>query len=262
MRAFVFFLILANLLFLAWAQGYLGASSNPDALRIQQQLLAERVRVVARDEPPSADQVPAATPAAAPAAHGEKTEAADPATADSTADKADKVDKAAESAAAGAPAKATEACLQLAEMPLGEVERIETLAARDAAEVKVVRAASREGNASYWVYIPPLATRRDAENKVNELKKLQVSDYFIMQENGPNNRAISLGLFSTREAAETYLEELRGKKVRSAQIAEKNIKPTLVVLELRGQESALGALGKTVATTFPDSKPAACKTAQ
>ena len=41
MRALVFLLILANLLFFAWTQGYLGNTANPDALRLQQQLLAE-----------------------------------------------------------------------------------------------------------------------------------------------------------------------------------------------------------------------------
>ena len=53
MRALVFLLILANLLFLAWTQGYFGAAANPDAFRLQQQLLAERITVVARDEPPT-----------------------------------------------------------------------------------------------------------------------------------------------------------------------------------------------------------------
>ena len=53
MRAFVFLLILANLLFLAWSQGYFGVSSNPDAFRVQQQLLADQVKIVARDDPPA-----------------------------------------------------------------------------------------------------------------------------------------------------------------------------------------------------------------
>ena len=52
MRVFVFLLILANLLFLAWTKGYLGSPSNPDALRAQNQLLANQVKVVSRDVPP------------------------------------------------------------------------------------------------------------------------------------------------------------------------------------------------------------------
>ncbi len=50
MRAFVFLLILANLLFFAWTQGLLGAVENPDALRLQQQLRADQLRVVSRSE--------------------------------------------------------------------------------------------------------------------------------------------------------------------------------------------------------------------
>ena len=43
--------------------------------------------------------------------------------------------------------------------------------------------------------IPPLANKKEADAKAAELKKLQVQEYFVIQENGPNNHAISLGLF-------------------------------------------------------------------
>ncbi|MGB4673915.1 MAG: hypothetical protein WBH99_08235, partial [Azovibrio sp.] len=49
MRALVFFLILANLLFFAYTQGYLGTAEAPDALRIEQQVHPERLRLLARD---------------------------------------------------------------------------------------------------------------------------------------------------------------------------------------------------------------------
>jgi hypothetical protein len=43
--------VLANLLLFAWAQGYLGMPANADARRIEQQLLPEKVTVVARGQP-------------------------------------------------------------------------------------------------------------------------------------------------------------------------------------------------------------------
>lgn len=54
MRLAVFLLVLANLLFLVWTRGYLGAPANPDARRIEQQLLADQITVVARGDPPRA----------------------------------------------------------------------------------------------------------------------------------------------------------------------------------------------------------------
>lgn len=52
MRPLVFLLILANLFFFAWTEGYFSTSVEPDTLRIEQQLLADRINIVARDEPP------------------------------------------------------------------------------------------------------------------------------------------------------------------------------------------------------------------
>ena len=52
MRTLVFILVAANLAFFAWTQGYLGARDNPDAVRLTQQLAAEKMLVLSRDEPP------------------------------------------------------------------------------------------------------------------------------------------------------------------------------------------------------------------
>lgn len=52
MRAFFFLLVAANLVFFAWANGYFGESASPDAMRLQQQLAPEKLRVLAKDEPP------------------------------------------------------------------------------------------------------------------------------------------------------------------------------------------------------------------
>lgn len=56
MRALIFVLVLGNLLFLAWTQGYLGSTTSPDAVRIGQQLQPERMRIVARGEPPPSEK--------------------------------------------------------------------------------------------------------------------------------------------------------------------------------------------------------------
>ena len=53
MRPLVFLLILANLFFFSWTEGYFSTSAEPDTLRIQQQLLANQVIIVTRDESPA-----------------------------------------------------------------------------------------------------------------------------------------------------------------------------------------------------------------
>lgn len=220
MRAFVFLLILVNLLFLAWTQGYLGSSSNPDSLRVQQQLLADRIRVVARDEAP---------------AETVKTE----------------------SAAKAVEDKNVQACILVGDLPIAEIVRFESLLAEKWPAFKAERTRITS-SASYWVFIPAMASKQEADNKAAELKKLGISEFYVVQESGPNNRAISLGLFSSREAATARLEMLRGKGVKSARVAERNVKPLSASLEINGPAAQTEALRQSLAEALPGSKPEAC----
>ena len=220
MRALVFFLIFANLLFLAWAQGYFDSASDPDALRVQQQLLADRVRIVARDE------------AQAAAIKLEKP--------------ARVLDK-----------KSAEVCLQLSDLSIADAERAETRIAEKLPAFRARRTTS-EGRPGYWVFIPPLAGKREADNKAAELKKLDVPEFYIVQENGPKNWAISLGLFSSIEAATARLETLRNKGVKSARIGERQGKPASAALAISGPQAQSESLRQFLADTLPESKAAAC----
>jgi hypothetical protein len=220
-RVVVFLLILANLLFLAWTQGYFGPSSNPDAFRVQQQLLADRIKVVARDEAPAEKAKPA-------------------------------------KAATVEERNAVESCLQAADLPLADSVRIESLLAEKWPLFKPQRT-SVEGGGSYWVYIPPMASKQEADNKAAELKRLRVPELFIVQENGPNNRAISLGLFSSKEAAVARLDLLRSLGVKSARVGER--RPATVLLEIRGPETQADALRKAIAEALPEARLLACRKA-
>lgn len=234
MRATVFLLILANLLFFAWAQGYFGPPSDPDALRVQQQLNAERIRIVARD------QAPAETPKASekPANGGE---AAAPA-----AEKA-----------AGAEAPAA-SCINVADLPPGEGDRLEALLAEGWPAFKAKRT-TQEGGPGYWVFVPPLASRQEADSKAAELKRLRVPELYIVQENGPNNRAISLGLFSTREMANARLEALRSLGVKSARVGERGTRPATVSIEIAGPQTQSDALHQALGAALPDARLADCR---
>ena len=223
MRALVFLLILANLLFLAWVQGYFGSSSDPDGFRLQQQLLADQISVVARDEAPA-----------------------------ETA-KAEKPVKAEEKTVA-------EQCLLLADLPATDSDRVEKLLAEKWPLFKAQRT-TVEGSASYWVYIPALASKQEAEGKVVELKKLRVPEFFIVTESGPYKWAISLGLFSSKEAATARLDALRSQGVKSARVGERSAKPAIAQLEIRGPENQLDMLRQAIAELLPDGRLVACKKA-
>ncbi len=211
MRAFVFLLILANLAFAAWTHGYIRMGGSPDALRVQRQFNPEQLSVVARDEPPPLVEKNGK------AERGEKIVA-----------KTGKDDEARES-------KPAEFCLKTADVPAeAAVAIVETLNEKWPA-VRVQRTA-QAGSASFWVFIPPQPTRKDAENKAAELKKLGVPEFYIVQD-GAQARAISLGVFSSKEAAKVRLEQLRSKGVRSAKVGDRPGKPPMFEMSFTGPEA-------------------------
>ena len=221
MRLFVFLLILANLLFYAWTHDYLGASRDSESYRITQQLRAEQIRVVSNDLPPPEVARPEKSTRAV-----EKPQA--------------------------------EVCVVLADMPLAEGESLENLLTEKLPAFKVART-TVPGTSSFWVNMPPQKNKRDAETKAAELKKLGVKEFFIVQESGPNNLAISLGLFSSGEAAESALQVLRDKGVRSARVTERSLKPALAHLELRGPDTLAAELNQVLAEAAPRTSRSDCK---
>ena len=68
----------------------------------------------------------------------------------------------------------------------------------------------------YWVYIPPLKNKADADRKVAELKGLGVTEFFLVQDAGQWRNAISLGIFRSEESAQAFLGKLKEQGVRSA----------------------------------------------
>jgi len=228
MRPLVFLLILANLFFFAWTEGYFGSSSDPDALRLQQQLLADQVSIVARDEPPVSEV------------------------------KAPVVEVKVEKPARVAEKKVSDVCLQLSDLPVAEMVRIERLLSDKFVPFHASRTMNN-GSGSFWVFIPPLSSKQDAERKAGELKALHVPEFFIVQDPGPNRFAISLGIFSSKQAASERFAELREKGVRSAKVGERDIKPASGSLEIQGPEDQADALRLALNVALPKTKIAACK---
>lgn len=87
--------------------------------------------------------------------------------------------------------------------------------------------------AKIWVYIPPLDSADAARKKTQQIIELGVEDYFVVNNGSKWQNAISLGVFSTREAAERRLTELKNKGVRSAVVRDKDdtFKPVTFLLK-------------------------------
>lgn len=229
MKALVFLLVLVNVLFYAWTTGLFGRPDNPDAGRLAQQVAPERLRIVSSGEAP-APADPADVPAALPAAPASPVDAADA---------ADKL------------------CLVWENLGALDAEKLGVLLTDRFVDFHVERSKlAREAN-GWWVFIPPLAGKPEAEKKVGELRQLGVSDFFIVQE-AANRHAISLGIFSTEKGGLDRLAELKAKGVRSARLLPRHAGEPNVSLQVSGPLAGKTQLLAETAAVLPKFKAKAC----
>ncbi len=224
MRALVFLLVLGNLLFLAFAGGYFGADDNPDAGRVDQQLLPELVRIVGFGQtPPTAADVEKRVTEAPP------------------------------------PAEPEELCLLWEHLPADDADRLASTLAEKLAGIRVERRSVPVEGAGWWVMVPPLANKAEADKKVAELKELGVSDLFIVHDAGPNQFAISLGVFSTEKSGQEHLARLKAKGVKSAKLIRRPGKETQFAVEARGPLAKKAEVEELAAGVVEKSPARACQ---
>jgi hypothetical protein len=253
MKALVFVLVLANVLFFAYAEGYFGRPDNPDAGRVEQQLNPERIRVVGRGEPPAGEAKKAPEPAKEPGEAGGEAAGRDAASEPAAA-----ADKTAVSAEKPVPA-GPQSCLVWSELTGPEATRLASLVEEKFTDFKAERRATPVEGGGWWVFIPPLPAKADAERKAGELKRMGVDDFFIVQEAGPNRFAISLGVFSSEQGANDQLSNLKAKGVRSAKVGQRITKDALHAVEARGPAARQAALVAAAKAALPEIASQTCK---
>ena len=217
MKALVFLLVLVNLLFYAFTEGVFGRPGNPDAGRVDQQLVPERVRIVARGDQP-------------PPKRGN-----------------------------GADAAPEELCLAWDRLPAEDADRLASTLAERFAGVRVERRAVASEGSGWWVFVPALPSKAEADKKGGELKELGVKDYFVVQDAGPNQFAISLGVFSGEKGAQDRLAELKVKGVKSAKVAPRPGKETHFSVEARGPLPHQEGVQGIAAEIIPKAEARVCK---
>ena len=87
-----------------------------------------------------------------------------------------------------------------------------------------------------------------------------MSDFFIVQDSGPNQYAISLGLFSTEAAAQSLLEKLRRQGITNARMTTRENPEPSSRIELRGPSDAMEKIRAFLADTLKTVKATGCST--
>jgi hypothetical protein len=107
---------------------------------------------------------------------------------------------------------------------------------------------------AWWVFIPPLPDRAAADRTVRELQALGVTEYYVMDAEGPTRNAISLGIFKSEEAASTFLQSAQAKGVRGARVGARETRVTQTAVLVRDPDAQVSARLAELALRFPGSE--------
>ncbi len=217
-KIFFWLLLLANLALFAFMQW--GGSLTQDGGTLQPPLHAEQIKLLGFSPPaPPSGVSPASAPQAPqPAPPPLAAASAAPAT---------------QPPGAAAPA----ACLEWGEFSGSDLAR----ANEDLAGLKLGPKLTQrevEHSIGYWVYIPPAKTHADLNGKISRLKKLGIKEFFVVQEKGKWQDAISLGVFKTEDVAKKALDHLKAKGLKTAVIGERQTRLKFTVFYVKNPEAA------------------------
>jgi hypothetical protein len=101
----------------------------------------------------------------------------------------------------------------------------------------------------YWVFFPPARDRKSAETRMAEVRRQGVNDLSIRPDN-----SISLGVFSTEEAARRFLASIEAKGVRGAEQGPFTKDLREVIMLVREPDSELLARLTLMQRDFPASQ--------
>ncbi|MBN9476924.1 MAG: hypothetical protein ABS43_14365 [Bordetella sp. SCN 67-23] len=267
MRSLFVVLLLANVALFALDRGWFGqpfSERGRDPARMRSELRADTIQVPrlpginatdeappapAAVEPPDAHPAAPATEPTADAAGNDtardsEPEAAAPHPADAIIPAAAQAEVAPTPAAPPAPAQASPPPPRepLACVEWGTFSEADLIIARKWANEHLPAAKQgtrREpGKQGWMVIVPPLPSASAAQAAAAQLGKNGVKDYFVIQEGGPLQHAISLGVFSTEAAAKKQATSLQGQGVRNAKVVSRGAQGGKSWLRLDGVAAA------------------------
>ncbi|MBI3713283.1 MAG: SPOR domain-containing protein [Burkholderiales bacterium] len=131
--------------------------------------------------------------------------------------------------AAAAKAVPPIACFEFAGLNLADSQQLEEKLKPLAMGARQTRSEIAEV-ATNMVYLPPLANQDAADKKVALIKKMGMTDVYVVQDQSPLRWAISLGVFKTPEAAKNYLASVQKKGLKEAKIAPRAVSASKFVL--------------------------------
>ncbi|MFT4172182.1 MAG: SPOR domain-containing protein [Rhodocyclaceae bacterium] len=160
-----------------------------------------------------------------------------------------------EQTAAPAPAAA---CLAYSALNADQVATV-SARAKEAGQAVSLREISAPGApSSWWVNIPPQGGKEAADRRADTLRRNGIQDFFIVQDAGANQYAVSLGLFRSEAAAKRQLESIQSKGVTTARISTRDGHETTRV-ELHGPADLIDGIGRDLGSKLKGVETATCQ---
>lgn len=153
--------------------------------------------------------------------------------------------RAAAPAATGVAALAAQVCVSYGPFPSADAEAQGMSRLKTAGLTVSPRTVAGKAKLGYWVYLPPFASRKEADAATAMLKKRGVADIYVVADEA-NRNAVSLGLFSQKDGAVQREKEIKKMGFKS-QMAERFRDEPRYWLDAKGPDAVLPG-----ADTFKD----------
>lgn len=150
------------------------------------------------------------------------------------------------------------ACLEIGNFPQAEAPKIEE-------KLKTLALGDRQSRlnvsdiGTHMVYIPSQGSKDGADKKVGELRRIGITDFFVIQEQGTLHWGISLGIFKTEEAAKLHLANLNNKGVRTARIMPRTVTTNKFAYQLRALNGDEKTKFDAIKAQFPAQETRNCQ---
>ncbi|MES2036852.1 MAG: SPOR domain-containing protein [Pseudomonadota bacterium] len=150
------------------------------------------------------------------------------------------------------------ACLEVGNFQQGDIpkleEKLKTLALGDRqSRINVVDVAT------HMVFIPSQGSKEGADKKAGELRRLGITDFYIVQDQSNLRWGISLGVFKTEEAAKLHLNNLSNKGVRSARIGPRTVSTNKFAYQFRALSAEEKSKYDVIKADFPAQENRNCQ---
>lgn len=226
LRFFFWFLLLANGVLFAFHQGYMDTlvPTGREPERTGNQLNANKIKLVSPAAVRAAAVVPA--PQAATALVEKKQNLV--------------------------------ACTEVGNFNIAEAKQFEARLIALMPADRILRRDIQEIS-SHMIFIPPQRGKYGADRKAAELRKLGITDFYVIQDASEQRWGISLGIFKTEEAAQSHLAALNQQGVHSARLLEHKVPLTKIAFQVRELDSGTKGNIEKLKVDFPRQEMRNCE---